>query len=253
LIALGAVLSFCGSRFRCSLIDELLIWLPAGTILLLISSQTGINSHLRYLLPLFPFLFICISRVGLLLVESGIPLDRKGPLTRLSGAAIVVVAVGVNVLSTVRIHPHYLSYFNELAGGPENGWRHLLESNIDWGQDLLFLKRWVKEHPEACRLRLAYYGGIDPHLVGLDYQLPPFRAPSDIKKLQPGWYAVSINLVYGIGCRGYDEYGQNVSFEPGAFTYFQCFTPVDKAGYSLLIYHITQEESNGIRSKSEQP
>ena len=32
-------------------------------------------------------------------------------------------------------HPRYLSYFNELGGGPSRGWLYLSDSNIDWGQD----------------------------------------------------------------------------------------------------------------------
>jgi hypothetical protein len=68
LIALCAPL-LAVARYRRGPIEELLVWLPAGAILLLISSQAGINGHLRYVLPLFPFLFIGISRVGLLLAD----------------------------------------------------------------------------------------------------------------------------------------------------------------------------------------
>jgi len=52
-------------------------------------------------------------------------------------------------VSTLRVYPHQLVYFNEVSGGPENGYRHLLGSNFDWGQDLLLVKRWItkKEIP----------------------------------------------------------------------------------------------------------
>ena len=66
-----------------------------------------------------------------------------------------------------------MSYFNEPAGGPENGHNHLVDSNIDWGQDLLELRDWYRQHPEARPFGLAYYHFLDPRLFGIDYQLPP--------------------------------------------------------------------------------
>jgi hypothetical protein len=158
-----------------------------------------------------------------------------------------------NVCAAVRIHPHYLSYFNELAGGPENGWRHLLESNIDWGQDLLFLKRWVEEHSEARPLKLAYYGDVDPHLLGLDYQLPPAGDSLSSKGPQPSWYAISANLVYEAEWVGCDEHGRSIYFAAGDCSHFGRITPVDKAGYSIFLYHVVDEEVNRARFRHEQP
>jgi len=50
---------------------------------------------------------------------------------------LVCTSLLATMASSLRVYPHQLAYFNELAGGPENGWRHLLGSNFDWGQDLL--------------------------------------------------------------------------------------------------------------------
>ena len=52
-------------------------------------------------------------------------------------------------------------------GGRWNGWRHLVSSNVDWGQDLIALERFIAEHPEAAGLALAYQGGFDPKHVGI--------------------------------------------------------------------------------------
>lgn len=252
LIGLSGLLLACSSRYRRGFIDELLLWLPAAAILLLISSQTGINGHLRYVLPLFPFLFIGISRVGLLFAAFTDRFRHSRLLPRL-GAVVVVASLAWNAIAAFRIHPHYLSYFNELAGGPDNGWRHLLESNIDWGQDLLFLKRWLHENPNARPLNLAYYGDIDPHWIGVDYQLPPPAASLGGTELRPGWYAVSANLVGGMACSGYDEQGNDTSFPADAYSYFRSLTPVAKAGYSIFIYRITPEDANRVRARLKQP
>jgi hypothetical protein len=249
LFALGGALALCRSRYRAALLDELLLWLPAGAICLLISSQTGINGHFRYLLPMLPFLFVATSRVGILLAGPWRLSCAGRRLPRLAGAAVAVAALGWNAAAVARTHPHYLSYFNELAGGPDNGWRHLLESNVDWGQDLFFLKAWLDQHPEAAPLRLAYYGGLDPHLAGLDYQLPRQARQDGRVRPPPGWYAVSVNFVCGAGFMTYGGDGKVVHVPMGAYSYFGDLSPVAKAGYSIFIYHIAADPA----SRGRQP
>jgi hypothetical protein len=249
LLALG--LACLGSRFRAPAWEEFLLLLPALGILLLLSSQTGINSHFRYALPALPFVFIGIGRLGKLVGNADHhqrhPLASSGrrPLLTVAGSGVVVAALTWNGAAVGRTHPHYLSFFNEVAGGPDNGWKWLAESNIDWGQDLLFLKRWAEEHPEAWPLGVAYYGGIDPHVAGLDYRL----APTIDDGPRPGWYAVSVNFVCGASFPGFDEQGRRTFFPAGAYTYFGRLTPVAKAGYSIFIYHVTPEQANAVRQE----
>ncbi|HEY8503505.1 MAG TPA: glycosyltransferase family 39 protein [Gemmataceae bacterium] len=246
---LALALACLGRRFRAPAWEEVLLWLPAVAIWVLLSSQTGINSHFRYVFPALPFLFIGISRVGKLVEDARHawrqhrPASTEKPLLTLVGACVVLSALAWNGVAVARIHPHYLSYFNEVAGGPDNGWKWLAESNIDWGQDLLLLKRWAEEHPEARPLGLAYYGGIDPHLAGLDYRL----APAEGEGPRPGWYAVSVNFVCGASFPGFDEQGRRTFFRAGAYTYFRHLTPVAKAGYSIFIYHVTPEQAKAVR------
>lgn len=58
----------------------------------------------------------------------------------------IVAALLATVSSTLRIYPHQLAYFNEAAGGPQNGFRHLLGSNFDWGQDVLLANQICEEY-----------------------------------------------------------------------------------------------------------
>jgi hypothetical protein len=80
-------------------------------------------------------------------------------------------------VSSLSSHPHYLSYFNEIAGGPGNGWRWLLDSNIDWGQDDEYVRNvYVPRSPVPVRLNpsgpttgrvavdLNHLFGIDPDI-----------------------------------------------------------------------------------------
>ncbi|PID86362.1 MAG: hypothetical protein CSB13_03810, partial [Chloroflexi bacterium] len=86
---------------------------------------SGVNIGYRYLLGGLPFLFISLGQ----LAKPGFLMGK---------AARVVVALSALFLIFISLwsHPHYLAYFNQLAGGPDNGWRIAVDSNIDWGQDL---------------------------------------------------------------------------------------------------------------------
>ena len=156
------------------------------------------------------------------------------------------------------MHPHYLSYFNEAAGGPDNGYRHLENSNLDWGQDLLFLKAWLDTHREASSLGLAYYNAVDPQLIGIKYELPPLGPTAGLAETEadpaalgpkPGYFAISANLVVGSPYRVPDGHGDRRPIPLRGYDYFKRFPPIAKAGYSIFIYHITPEEANAVRSE----
>jgi hypothetical protein len=133
--------------------------------------------------------------------------------------SIVALCLTANIASALFTYPHTLSYFNELAGGPLNGPAHLLDANVDWGQDLLFLKDSYDANPDARPLRLAYFGVIHPNVAGVEFEPVSHatRKPSGVPTgrghngdpITPSVsYALSVNELYGykhFGERG-DEY-----------------------------------------------
>jgi hypothetical protein len=81
---------------------------------------------------------------------------------------LIVLALLATIASTLRVYPHQLAYFNEGAGGPGLGDKCLLGSNLDWGQDVLFLIDWQIEHPQL--VDGSYYllhSSYDPKNLGL--------------------------------------------------------------------------------------
>jgi hypothetical protein len=208
-------------------VDEWAVLLPAVGVIAFVSSQTGFNEHIRYVLPGFPLLAIAAGRLATLA-------EQQRWLRGVIAALLVWCGT-----ATVGIAPYFMSYFNPLGGGPDNGWRHLIDSNIDWGQDLLHLKKWLNEHPEARPIGVQYYSFLDPRDLGLDAGRVP-REPT------PGWYAVDVNYVAGSPFRDGAQPGAPA---PGPYWYFQEFTPVAKAGYSIFIYHVTPEEANRVRTQ----
>jgi hypothetical protein len=139
------------------------------------------------------------------------------------------------------------------------GHKHLLDGNISWGQDLLYLKEWYDAHPEARPLGLVYFGALDANIAGMDFLLPergsvsrnnPCPNADELLGPKPGWYAVDVNFVYGMGRLVLDEHGDWVEPEPMCdFSYFQHFEPVDRVAYSMLIYHVALDQANRVRRK----
>lgn len=233
LIACGAFVTLAHVRNRSSIPALLSVWLPPVAIIALVSSQTGFNHHVRYVLPAIPFL--CVG-AGASLQGCCRP-GWTGRITTLfaSGCALWAAVVCVSVA------PHFLAYFNEAAGGPERGHEHLADSNIDWGQDLLYLKRWVDQHPREGPLYLAYFNTLDAAFVGIQYELPPADP-------RPGQFAVSVHFVVGGSFMTYDGHGRVVWIPFHRYSYFLHFQPVARAGDSIFIYEISSAEAERVRA-----
>lgn len=219
--------------------EELLLLAPAVVVIALVSSQTGFNHHLRYVLPAYPFLFIWMSKLARSFTAAG--------AAHRAVAVVVSLSLGWSIISSLSVFPHSMSYFNWTSGGPKNGNRHLGNSNTDWGQDLLYLQKWYEAHDAARPLYLGYdLPLVDPRILGIDWRPLPvgpsaehaaLAAPEDLGP-KPGWFAVSVNWL---------QDGQH------RWDYFKELTPVDWVGYTMPIYHISLEEANAMRHKYGMP
>jgi hypothetical protein len=189
-----------------------------------ISAELSWNSHLRYALPALPFFLIWTSRAALVL----------GTGQKLLSSLLVFGSVWF-LGSSLRYVPESVSYFNEIAGGPENGHFHLIDSNVDWGQDLFRLKHWLDAHPEVGKIGLIYHGHFNARAMGIDFFLP--EDDSTVER-EPGWYAVSVTMLHGNPFWQTYPDGRQFWCKRDGFIDFLKRQPVDRAGYSILIYHI---------------
>jgi hypothetical protein len=206
--------------------NDITVLAPIATILAIVSSQTEFSAHFRYILPILPFGFVWIS-------QSIRAVIRRSTVRNLA----VAIALSWSIASSLWCAPHHLAYFNELTGGPFGGHFHLLDSNIDWGQDLLYLKTWIAAHPSSRPMKVAYLGLFPPNLIGIDYPPPPESAASDADsaELRPGWYAISVGFVRG------DDYGGERNLE-----YFLRLKPTGYAGYSIYLYQVTSAQASQL-------
>lgn len=203
--------------------------LIAALILPIIASGSSNQIGIRYVLPTFPLLFVFAGQTARCL-------DIKKPASsaQMWGVRFAWVALLAAPLA-LRFHPHHLAYFNVLAGGPAEGRWHLVDSNIDWGQDLHALKGYLDQQ-QLTDVGLAYFGTVIPAKVGITSHRPPSRFP------QPGWHAISVNFVQGRPHAIRDDNGDRTQVGIEEFGYFRFFEPVAKIGYSIYVYRITQQD-----------
>lgn len=216
---------------------QALLWLP---ILLLagLASFIGMQLGIRYVLPVLPLLYLFASQTARWLCWKRFRL----------WTCTLILAIAALPLS-LRFHPEHLAYFNEWAGGPPGGRQHLLDSNLDWGQDLGGVAEYIRQHhmsePGLNEIGLAYFGMLPPAQMGIAYHLPPSWRP------EPGWYAVSVNFAYGRPHTICNPDGTRRSADFEEFGYFRRFTPAARIGSSIDLYHLTQDDI--LHKRQDQP
>ncbi len=229
---------------------------PVATILMM-TFLTDINIGLRYVLPALPYLYVGAGRI----VPFVAGLSSAGLRRSLGGLTIACLAG--SIWSTASVSPHFLAYFNFIGGGPDRGSEHLIDSNLDWGQDLVNLKAWADENAPGQPIGIAYFGQINPDIFrlrgsALNWFLPPSR-PGTVKPLppgraagalMPGIYAVSASLAHGLPWRVYDPARwEPYSAELSAFDFFLKAEPVAKIGWSIFVYRLDEAQAAALEAE----
>jgi len=203
-------------------IADLLVW-GAAAFFFGSAAMSSFHIGFRHVLPALPF-FI---------------LGGGFALARWSGRRAARVAITVSLawlaVSSLRVYPNGISYFNEWIGGPAEGWKYLADSNIDWGQNLPDLGVYL-ERNRIGRIKTFIFGYDNPFHYLKPGSMDPQTLPAPDNpalahdyRPQPGVYAISVNFLAGF------------LFPEGYEDYLACFRrrhPDARAGYSILIYDV---------------
>ncbi|HVT45789.1 MAG TPA: phospholipid carrier-dependent glycosyltransferase [Thermoanaerobaculia bacterium] len=178
---------------------------------------SNIAVGLRYILPIYPLLAISAGFAAVHLWTAG---WTAGGRFRRATRPIVVSLLVWHLAASALAHPDYLAYFNELARRPD---RIIVDSNLDWGQDLLRLEKELRRRGVES-FSIAYFGSCQLER----HDLPPFT------RLEPGdratgWIAISVSLLRGMGPG------------PAAYAWLRELTPVGEVGHSIRLYYVPQE------------
>jgi 4-amino-4-deoxy-L-arabinose transferase-like glycosyltransferase len=162
-------------------------------LLTFVYTAMSVTSHLnighRHLLPLYPVLFVA---AGGLAVAGGARWRR----------VVAVAALALGVIESVAVRPHYLAFFNASVGGPSQGWRHLVDSSLDWGQDAPLLVDWLRvERREGEALYFNIFGQRRAAALGIfGTEIAPsyVEQPRPWVEWGPGLYAVSATMLQDV-------------------------------------------------------
>ncbi len=195
------------------------------------SLLSSVNIGYRHMLPLLPFLFILISRIASDKSRNTKHETRNTPhVSRI--ACFVLLAC--YVVGTLRVFPHYLPYFNLLAGGPAGGYRYLVDSNLDWGQNMWQLRDWMRENG-VDTVSYAHFSPDRPQVYGVqaDFLPPDPRAvPFAPFDPAPGVYAIGATVLQG-------PYAPDVN----TYAWFRSHEPLVRLGHALFVYDVPPRPS----------
>jgi hypothetical protein len=165
---------------------EIVVCALFATLFLLVSAFSSLNLGIRHVLPIFPFLY---AGAAIALFD---PAARLNVQLRVAAATLIVC----HAITAGLAYPSYLSYFNPLIGSARNADVILIDSNLDWGQDLRRLAQWTRAQ-NISQIRVHYFGaGNVEHEFGA--RAIRWAAPRP-EPLPKGWFALSRHY-YRLSC-----------------------------------------------------
>ena len=208
-----------------------------------------LNIGIRYMLPILPFIYILVAGQITQLLDSIRNPHKTRPYKYLVSKILLFALLGWYLLANLSIYPSYLAYFNELKGGPDKGYLYLTDSNLDWGQDLKRLSKWVNDYNEDCdningatqnnlcadltgepikEIKVDYFGGGAPayYLGDKFVEWHSEYGPAD------GWLAISATFLQ------MSKHYKQTKNQPSYEYLLENHSPVAKIGYSIFIYYI---------------
>ena len=200
---------------------------------------SNLNIGVRHVLPTFPFLYLLVARQTIRWIKNN-PLEPASgvldwfkktagkfikPVIKSIFALLLLLWMAVSAIIT---YPNYISYFNTLGGGTENGYKIAVDSNYDWGQDLKRLEKFVEKN-NIQKIAVDYFGGGSP-----EYYLGEKFEPWWSSKGRPeGWFAISLTFSQGT----YANPTKGYTLKPeDLYAWMRNTKPVARAGTSILIY-----------------
>jgi len=190
----------------------------------LTSLTSDLTIGVRHLLPLFPFTMVLVAGV--------ISQWLRRPLLKMKYLFLGILIIW-QVFSVIKIYPHFLAYFNEIVGGPDKSYIYTVDSNLDWGQDLKRLKKWVDEN-KIEKIYVEYFGGSDAKYY-LKEKFSPWQGNLLEEDFPKGNY-LAVSATFLQRGRGFPVPGFDQSW--GYYFWLNKYKPVAKIGYSIFVYYI---------------
>jgi MFS family permease len=183
-----------------------------------------VNIGYRHLLPILPVVYIIAGQ--LLPPSQWRAVGNALPQRAFISGLLIWLAIG-----TLTSSPYPLTFFNALGGGSSGGYQYLVDSNLDWGQNLWDLTYWMDQN-DADHVFYAHYSPANPRVYGINASfLPPDpRAGSFAPwRPEPGLYAIGATVLQGA-----------YTLDVNTYAWFRAREPVAKLGNALFLYEVTE-------------
>lgn len=177
-------------------------------VLLAVGMTTRLDIGVRYLLPVIGMITVAAGGCARLLPSR---MNRYGVL--------IAALLAFNIVSVVRTFPHFIPYANEAFGGPSNLYRSLIDSNLDWGQDIPLLTAYLSDR-NITDYRVSLFSTVPRNVYGLDYD----SVPMDHEITGSPYYGV---VVISLSQLYYPAY---------RYEWLQSQKPTATLGHSINIY-----------------
>jgi hypothetical protein len=198
------------------------------------SIQSTLNIGVRHLLPTYPFAIILVSGQTTRIIDFARSHSKK--LYYIFGSVLCILLAWY-LYENLNIYPYYLTYFNQIVGGPSGAYKYVVDSNIDWGQDLIRFSDFVKAN-NIAHIEFDYFGWADPYYYLQNRYIwlnskKYVNAEDFIEHNQSdGWLAVSATFLEG--SEGTPENPNPINYK----NWLQAIKPVTVIGHSIFVYHI---------------
>ncbi len=224
LLALALAALLMGVRKVCRAPADLVVMCSFALVFLFFAIQSKYDIGERHILPLYPFALLISGSIWEHVVALKARIGTEvptwwGPKRINYNIIALLLVLGLNAADTLRAAPDYLTYFNILVR-PQNAWRYLTDSNLDWGQGLIAVREYEFQHLGET-LHMAYFGSVNPALYGV--RATPL-APNE---------PVTGKVVVGASALT----GQVVP-DPNSYRWLLNYKPVEMLDHSTFVYDI---------------
>jgi 4-amino-4-deoxy-L-arabinose transferase-like glycosyltransferase len=196
------------SKWRSIPFSSFLLTVPPA-IYLAASMASHIDIGVRHLLPIYPFLCILVAA------------------TLWNHRRILTVAVALATVECLAAFPYYLAFFNLPSGGPSNGIHYLVDSNLDWGQDLRRLKTYF-DRQNGAPVCLGYFGSAEPEYYGI--LAGDMRTNAEVSKKGPPNCLLAVSATPMMGM-----------YVDDTWSWVRQYRPVAKIGYSIYVFDLRRK------------
>ena len=212
----------------------MLLWLA---IYWATSINSNLNIGVRHLLPTYPFAIILVAgQITRIYQKLKIKYQNdKSKIKYLIFNILFFILMFSYIYENIKVWPYYLTYFNQLAGGPSGGYRYVVDSNLDWGQDLKRLSQWVEKN-NIQAIHLDYFGWSDPvYYLGTKFKwltVEQYKNAQDFINKTGGGY-IGVSATFFMGSRGVRQLADEKSY-----AWLQRYEPVAIIGNSIWVWEL---------------